>query len=188
MLASLSVLTLLTLAASSTKINGLEYCIGPFALCASSHCTALPGNGSYATCACQGPFTNGLNLGNSTTCKTRSESLISTFSLQQHFDSPIHQPQYTFACDGEDATSWVNCLDAPCSTETGAVVCTCPIQPASANLYVGPSCPKSAAEKKQMCLQLRATQSLTYFSPAFLQTISGFYANPASPAMCNSTF
>ncbi|KAF2159533.1 hypothetical protein M409DRAFT_30008 [Zasmidium cellare ATCC 36951] len=68
--------------------HGEQVCDGPYVLCAAAPCTYLPGNSSFATCTCVGPYT-GLNLGTSNdTCKSRTESLISTFSLRNPYAPP----------------------------------------------------------------------------------------------------
>lgn len=68
--------------------HGEQVCDGPYVLCAAAPCTYLPGNSSFATCTCVGPYT-GLNLGTSNdTCQSRTESLISTFSLRNPYAPP----------------------------------------------------------------------------------------------------
>ena len=176
---SIQILILAT-SALSTIIDGENYCLGPYALCSTSTCQPIPGN---VTCACEGPF-KGINLGN-TTCKARSESLISTFSLHEQFESPIQPPIYTFVCEGGNAGPWADCLDAPCSTASGSVVCTCPLQNASSNYYSGQTCPTNALETKKLCAELRSAGGSSGGLESIGVQLSAFYGNPPDPTTCN---
>ena len=178
----IQVLVLATPALSAT-IGGFNFCIGPYALCSSSYCEPISGNTTHATCTCEGPF-NGLNLGN-TTCKARSESLISTFSNEEQFKTAIQPPLYTFNCKGDNAGRWADCLDAPCSTETGAVVCTCPTN-TGANFYLGEKCPKDASETKKICSQLRSTGATGGGLTKIASLLGSFYGKPPSVSTCKT--
>ena len=177
-----SALLLATTALSAT-IDGLNFCVGTYALCSTSTCQSIPGNSSYVTCACEGPF-DGLNVGN-TTCKERSSSLISTFSLLEEFTSPTQPPLYSFECKGDNAGEYAVCLDAPCSTESGAVICTCPTYK-GANFYLGEQCPKDGKATKEICSKIRSTGSASS-SLTQLKTLFGsFYGIPPSAKNCIS--
>ena len=183
MLKLLFPILILATAALSTIVDGENYCIGPYALCSTSTCQPIPGNSTHVTCACQGPF-NEINLGN-TTCKARSERLISTFSLREQFTSPVQPPIFTFVCEGDNAGPWADCLDAPCSTASGSVVCTCPLQKASSNYYSGQTCPATAAEAKKLCAELRSAGGSSGGLTSIGAELGGFYANPPKPTTCN---
>lgn len=81
-----------------------QVCDGPYVLCSAAHCTYLPGNSSFASCSCVGPY-DGLNLGlSNNTCKSRTESLISTFSLRNPYAPPS---QYeTVSSGGWSRNGW----------------------------------------------------------------------------------
>lgn len=180
-----SILLVFSLAASalSATIDDLNFCIGTYALCATSYCQSIPGNDSHVTCACEGPF-DGLNVGH-TTCKVRGESLISTFSIQEEFTSSTQPPIYSFECKGDNAGKYAVCLDSPCSTETGAIVCTCPTYNGS-NFYEGEKCPKDEAATKKMCSVIRSTNSATTSLTSLKSVVNSFYANPPTVKNCTS--
>ncbi|KAK4508778.1 hypothetical protein PRZ48_002517 [Zasmidium cellare] len=86
--------------------NNDQVCDGPYVLCAAAPCTYLPGNSSYASCSCVGPYT-GLNLGTSNdTCKSRTESLISTFSLRNPYAPPSQYDSSSGSSGGWSGNGW----------------------------------------------------------------------------------
>ena len=129
---------------------------------------------------------NGIHHARNTTCKERTQSLISTFSIQEEFTSPIQPPLYSFECTGDNATPWASCLDAPCSTESGFIVCTCPLYKASSNFYLGEKCPTDETETKKLCSQLRSTASGTSDLTSLKTLFGSFYGNPPSVKNCTS--
>lgn len=180
MLKSYIPLLLLATPALSTTIQGFNFCDGPYALCSTSFCTKY--NSTHAKCVCEGPF-DGLNLGVNTSCKARSESLISTFSNMEEFTTAIQPPLYTFICNGTNAGQYADCLDAPCSTESGGVVCTCPMS-SGANYYIGEKCPQNESGMAEICSKIRSTSTTSGGLTKIKSILGGFYANPPTVKEC----
>lgn len=124
----LKLLFLLASGALAAVYHNEQVCDGPYALCSAAHCSYLPGNSSFASCSCVGPYT-GLNLGlANNTCKSRTESLISTFSLRNPYAPPSQYdtassgsrgafsggsqgsvpPVYAIPCTGSNAAPWTD--------------------------------------------------------------------------------
>lgn len=184
----------------SASYNDQTVCVGPYALCATVTCGTIPDNTTHATCSCFGPY-EGLNIGNTTSCKDRTDNLLSTFSLvnpyatrsrysSYHGQTHEARPLYAFSCEGNDTAPWAECRDAPCSTESGRVTCTCPIVAASTNLYYGAFCPGSAAEKTELCQTLRATNALpdgldqSTIGELVVKQLGAFYGKPPQVLSC----
>jgi hypothetical protein len=184
MLKSFIPILVLATPALSATIDGLNFCVGTYALCSTSTCQSIPNNTTHVTCACEGPF-DGLNVGN-TSCKARSDSLISTFSIQEEFTSPTQPPLYSFECKGNNAGHYAVCLDAPCSTETSAIVCTCPLYEGS-KFYLGEKCPNGESETEKLCHQLRSTGSASTALTKPSTLFSSFYGNLPTVKTCKTT-
>lgn len=175
----LPVVFALSLTSSALNVDGYNLCITPYALCSKAFCRPIPSNSTHVDCYCEGPFDD-LNIGQST-CKSRIDSLTSTFSYHNIFPTVHHPVTYMVNCSDQCAGPWADCLDAPCSSTMDNVVCTCPLQPASSNVILSSICPKNGT----LCQNLRSAIAGTGVGNIGV-LLSSFYGNPPSLQSCSS--
>lgn len=181
-LKALLVVTILTHLGYGLNIEGFNICKSHYALCSKALCNPIAGNSTHAECYCEGPFDD-LNIGHSS-CAERDQSLLSTFSLHNIFQTSYDPVTYRVNCMGQYASAWANCPDALCSTATGAVVCTCPVEAVSNNTNVSPTCPGDGNALKNFCNTLRSAASPD-LAGTTQELLSSFYSNPPSIQACN---
>ncbi|KAF2167412.1 hypothetical protein M409DRAFT_22222 [Zasmidium cellare ATCC 36951] len=148
---SLLLLALPTLLHAIETTSSPVLCNGPYILCSTALCTTIPGNSTYVTCTCQGPYT-GLNIG-ITTCDDRETYNISSFSFENTASNI-----YVFPCEGANAGPWAQCNGALCDVpeDGGDITCACPLE-VGEHLYYGEECPSSEEGVQEACAMLRST-------------------------------
>ncbi|MEO7324421.1 MAG: hypothetical protein ABIW82_06305 [Dokdonella sp.] len=116
---------LLMMLASATALAqtpAFKVCKSTYALCTTAMCSAINGNSTEVSCACD--VKTGFSLGTqectSATGAAQGDSLASRYFPIKSF----------VACS--NARPWANCLDAPCTLAPGAAPgsanCTCKLQ------------------------------------------------------------
>lgn len=166
----------------AAQLIGGNFCFGEYALCSSAFCTPVAGNSGMVDCHCYGIY-QGLNIGHSS-CQSRAENLTSTFSVQNQFASNLQPQAYSLLCSGDDAGPWASCLDAPCTTESGSVVCQCPVQSASENTFYTETCPTTAEQLRSVCAQMRSAALNSNTTRENEALLSSFYYPPPTAKAC----
>jgi hypothetical protein len=186
-IASFSLLALMFLlvsyASAADTAGGQTICLGRYALCSHAKCERIANDPGHVKCTCEGPL-NGLNIANSS-CQSRAQNLISTFSLKDLGVPDSPPAKRSLACTGDNAHEWAFCLDAPCNgnSDSGTVSCTCKLSLRSNYYTFAKACPANAKELHSICGEIWSAAELTELISGYSQLWS-FYADTPKLEYC----
>lgn len=168
---------------NAAESGGQILCESRYALCSSALCKPISGNSAEVSCACEGPL-NGLNIANSS-CKARTDSLTSTFSLHDPSTNGGKAAKSALTCAGNNANVWAFCLDAPCTIENGAPTCRCMLQAKSDFYTFADTCPANVSALRAACGQIWSGASRPELESGFSQLVP-FFGYPPKLEYCQA--